>query len=327
VLALYRVRVETLRASCGAFEPFPGRYFFALNTMRFCYLDESGVPELNGGTSHFVLLGMSVIGESWKSKDTEITNIKRRYGLEQEEIHSGWIARRYVEQEKIKDFESLSSDERRKAVLKSREALLVKKAAVKGLAAVQDDRKNFKKTEPYIHLTLSERRQLLQDIVDLVHGWNDCQLFAECTDKTTFRVRPPTTPPFEEAFEQVISRFHAYLNATHTYGLIVQDQNESVVKRLTELMRKFHRKGTRWTDEIRYLVETPLFVDSSLTSMVQVADLCAYATRRFCENNEIRLFDPIFSRFCRSGTKLVGIRHYTNRMNQGGRICHCQICK
>lgn len=86
-------------------------------------------------------------------------------------------------------------------------------------------------------------------------------------------------------------------------------------------MRVFHERGTRWTDQIRLLVETPLFVDSQLTSLVQVADVCAYAARRFCEKGEAELFNLIFPRFHQAGTRLVGVRHYTGR-----RQCTCQIC-
>lgn len=295
--------------------------------MHFCYLDESGVPELNAGTSHFVLLGLSIPGGTWKQKDTEVTKIKRRYGLENKEIHSGWLARRYPEQEKIKDFEKMSSDDRRKTMEAAREAFLFKKAAIKGLAAVTEDRKNFRKTAAYIHLTFAERQAVLKEIAQLVKGWNDCYLFAECTDKTTFSSKPPRTPPLEEAFEQVVSRFHKHLESIHDHGLLVQDQNETVVLRLTEMMRQFHGKGTRWTEQIRWLVETPLFVDSSLTSMVQVADLCAYATRRYCDKGETVLFDDIYDRFRRVGTHVVGIRHYTNRSASCGRVCACRICK
>lgn len=291
--------------------------------MRICYLDESGTPELVGGTSHFVLLGLSIQGETWKSKDNEITLIKRRFGLERAEIHSGWLTRRYLEQERIPNFEFLGEADRRAAVQKARDAMLVKKAALHGPASVQEDRKNFRKTAPYVHLTLAERRELLRQIVDTVRGWDDCRLSAECTDKLSFKGVAPRTPPYEEAFTQVVDRFHRFLeNQPPTqYGFLVQDYNDTMARRLTELMRVFHERGTRWTDQIRLLVETPLFVDSQLTSMVQVADVCAYAVRRFCEKGETELFDPIFPKFHRVGTRLVGVRHYTGPQRCTYRIC------
>ena len=127
--------------------------------MRICYLDESGTPELTEGTSHFILLGLSIAGESWKSKDNEITVIKRRFGLAGAEIHSGWLSRRYPEQERIPDFETLGLAQRRAAVQEARDEFLIRKAALKGPASVQEDRKNFRKTTPYIHLPLAERRE------------------------------------------------------------------------------------------------------------------------------------------------------------------------
>lgn len=291
--------------------------------MRICYLDESGTPELTGGTSHFILLGLSIQGETWKSKDNEITVIKRRFGLERAEIHSGWLTRRYLEQERIQDFEALGVADRRAAVQQAREMMLLKKAALHGPKSVEEDRKNFRKTAPYIHLTLAERRELLLQITETVGRWDDCRLFAECTDKRSFGGQPPSTPPYEEAFTQVVTRFHRFLETqvSPEHGLLVQDHNESVARRLTELMRVFHERGTRWTDQIRLLVETPLFVDSQLTSMVQVADVCAYATRRFCEKGETELFDRIFPKFHSVGTRVVGVRHYTGRQR-----CACRIC-
>ena len=296
--------------------------------MRICYLDESGTPELTGGTtSHFILLGLSIQVETWKPKDAELATIKRRYGLEGQEVHTGWMARRYLEQERIPDFERLGTADRRTSVQRARDEFLVRKAALRGPAAVESDRKTFRKEAPYIHLTLLERRELLRDVLRAVRGWDDCRLFAECTDKTTF-ARPPRTPPFEEAFTQVVTRFHRYLagEMPPEHGLLVQDKNETVSKRLTDMMQSFHRAGNRWIREFALIIETPLFVDSALTSMVQVADVCAYATRRFCEKRETDLFDLIYPKFARAGARVVGIRHYTNRDEVSGRRCSCRIC-
>ena len=64
------------------------------------------------------------------------------------------------------------------------------------------------------------------------------------------------------------------------------------------------------------LIETPFFVDSALTNMVQVADVCAYAFRRFFEKGETDLFDRIYRRMDRRGSTVVGARHYVQ-----GRRC------
>lgn len=296
--------------------------------MRICYLDESGTPDLGGGTSHFVLLALSIQGETWKAKDTEISLIKQRFGLAKAEVHTGWMTRRYLEQEAIASFDTLGIAQRKAAVRQARDAFLIRKAALQGPMSVQEDRKNFRKTDPYIHLTLQERKEVLVQIANAISKWDDCRIFGECIDKRTFGGRAPHTPPYEEAFTQVVTRFHRYLDEAldpKEYGLLVQDHNDTVARRLTELMRIFHERGTRWT-ALPLLVETPLFVDSTLTSMVQVADVCAYATRRFCENGETGLFDIIYPKFNKAGTRLVGVRHYTRRDQLGGRQCKCRIC-
>lgn len=206
--------------------------------MRICYLDESGTPELGGGTSHFVLVGLSIQAESWKTKDAEIARIKQRFGLQRAEIHTGWMTRRYMEQERIPNFEGMGVAERREAVQRARDEFLVRKAALRGPASVQEDRKNFKKTAPYIHLTLAERREILRQIAEAVARWDDCRLFAECTDKRSFRGLPPRVPPFEEGFTQVVSRFHRFLEdlVPPEHGLLVQDHNQTMASRLTHLI-------------------------------------------------------------------------------------------
>ena len=129
----------------------------------------------------------------------------------------------------------------------------------------------------------------------------------------------------EQAFEQIVSRFEKYLRnseseAQKNFGLIVHDNNETIARKHTETMRVFHKTGTLWTN-IERIIETPLFVDSSLTTMVQVADLCSYALRRFLENGEKILFDSVMKRADRIQNTTVGVRHFTD-MN-----CTCEICQ
>jgi hypothetical protein len=253
----------------------------------------------------------------------ETNRIKGQYGLLGKEIHASWMAGRYVEQEKTQGFEALDWAARRQSVEKEREAVLLRIAALKGPEQTKNAKKNFRMTAPYIHLTRDQRLACLRSIADLVDSWYDCRLFAEAIDKSSFGTQPPKQPPFEEAFAQVVSRFHAFLEergGDRDHGLLVQDNNPTAAGRLTQLMRSFHQAGTLFT-QIRRIVETPLFVDSGLTSMVQLSDLCAYSTPRFFENNGVDLLDRIYPLFHRVGKRLVGFRHYT-----GMRKCQCRVC-
>jgi len=73
--------------------------------MFLCYIDESGTPESPGNTSHFILAGLAIPIDKWKSCDMDISVIKKKYSLPEVEIHTGWMLREYPEQTKIINLE------------------------------------------------------------------------------------------------------------------------------------------------------------------------------------------------------------------------------
>lgn len=282
--------------------------------MYICYLDESGTIETASSSSHFVLLGFAIPASTWKKKDIEISSVKKKFELEIVEIHTGWMLRNYPEQKYIPDFESLDYSSRRKAVMGARALNL---SRPRSNAKQKELLKNFRKTLPYVHLTFDERRTFVESLMRIIGTWADCRLFGDVHDKRY----SSGDKAYEHAFEQIVTRFNTYLSqAVGAMGLLVQDHNETICRKLTAKMRDFHRIGTLWS-EIDNIIETPLFVDSQLTSMVQIADLCAYATRRFFEKGETQLFDLIYDRFDRHKGRLVGLRHYT-----GIQSCLCRVC-
>lgn len=292
--------------------------------MYLCYVDESGTPDLPGNTSHFVLAGLSVPIWHWKSCDRDINAIKKKYAFQDSEIHVAWILRPYVEQTRIANFESLDYGQRTSEVERLRRAELLRLQRTNPKQYKQT-RKNYRNTQSYVHLSYSERRGLIKELAECVSRWGFARLFAECVDKVHFDPTRATSSVDEQAFEQIVSRFEQYLQsvsgagATRSYGLLIHDNNTTVAKKHTELMKKFHQAGTLWVD-VDSIIETPLFVDSQLTSMVQIADLCAYSLRRYLENSEEEFFDPIFQRADRKDSIVVGVRHFTNMS------CTCKLC-
>jgi hypothetical protein len=192
-------------------------------------------------------------------------------------------------------------------------------------SSLKQAKKNYKQTAQYIHLTYAERKNYILDLAKCISNWNSARLFAECIDKVFFDPSKAKQTTDEQAFEQLVSRFEQFLKHTNTkttndcYGLLIYDNNETVAKKHTELMTRFLSSGTLWT-KIDRIIETPLFVNSELTSMVQIADICAYSLRRYLENNEEELFDHIFKRADTYCNKKVGVRHFT----KAG--CKCKIC-
>ena len=291
--------------------------------MYLCYMDESGTPDLPGNTSHFILVGLAIPVWHWKKCDHEIAQLKKKHSLDDKEIHCAWMLRRYLEQNKIKNFSKLRHEDRRTEVEKFRNAELLRLQRKSG-TRYRQAKKNYCKTAAYIHLTENERKEFIAEAANSLSQWGFARLFAECVDKVHFD--PRRHSPYnlgEMAFDQVVSRFEQYLQVTGTtqqnYGLLIHDNNQTVAKRHTDLMRGFHREGTRWTT-VENIIETPLFVDSQLTSMVQLADICSYALRRYLENGEEDLFRLVFDRADRKDGSVVGVRHFTDSS------CVCHIC-
>ena len=297
--------------------------------MYVCYLDESGTTgTTTGDTSHFVLAGVSIPIWRWRDADREVSSVLRRYGLAAAELHTAWMLRKYIEQSKIPDFEQLGPADRRREVNRRRKSALARLGGTVNKARRSRARKLHRNTDPYVHLTWDERRQAVLDVAQTVSNWGFARLFSECVDKSHFDpVRSPRSID-EQAFEQVVSRFEKYLQNVRppaaglqrNHGLLVHDNNQTVARKHTRMMRSFHAGGTLWTS-VHCIIETPLFVDSELTRMIQIADLCAYALRRYLENDETWLFEPIFGRADRIGEVAVGVRHFSPP------DCDCAICE
>ncbi len=293
--------------------------------MYLCYIDESGTSDIPGNTSHFILAGLSVPIWHWKDCDREVESIKKKYALEDLEIHIAWILRPYLEQNRIANFDSMNYQQRRTQVEQYRKQELLRLQRVRNPKLYRQTKINYRKTDNYIHLTYVERQKLIYEIAQRISGWGFARLFAECVDKIYFNPYKSARSIDEQCFEQVVSRFEQYLQqiekstTNSCFGLIIHDNNQTIAKKHTQLMKSFHQKGTLWT-KIVNIIETPLFVDSQLTSMVQIADICAYALRRYLENDDQTLFDLIFQRADRKDEIVVGIRHFTKPQ------CACKIC-
>ncbi len=295
--------------------------------MHLCYIDESGTPEITGNTSHYVLAGLTIPIDKWKSCERDIQKVKDKYFLSTGEIHTAWIVRRYLEQSKIPNFETLSYAQRRFEVEKYRRAELLRLNSPRTKKQYSQTKKNFAQTEAYVHLSFNERIQFIQEIAQKIGSWKFARLFAECIDKIHFNTATSPLSIDEQAFEQIVSRFEQYLqiytksSRITQFGLLIHDNNETVCKKHTSMMQQFHKIGTFWT-QLKNIIETPLFVDSQLTSMIQLADVCSYALRRYLENSETTIFQEIFKLADAKNGKVVGVRHFTNPS-----ICSCLICQ
>ncbi|MFM9968022.1 MAG: DUF3800 domain-containing protein, partial [Burkholderiales bacterium] len=154
--------------------------------MYLCYIDESGTPDVPGNTSHFILCGISIPVWRWKNAEREIASVLAPYNLENEEFHTAWLLRAYLEQTRIPNFASMSYDARRSACMRERTANLLALQKSNKQKLYKQFKKNYRHTEAYIHLTYEERKAAAKAVARTIAGWGFARLFAECIDKVHF---------------------------------------------------------------------------------------------------------------------------------------------
>jgi hypothetical protein len=309
------------------------------------YTDASGTPELQDHSKEYVVVGVALPDSAWQKLDSEVFSIKQRYGLLQTraELHARDFCVSFTEQDEIPDFQSLGWNERRAAVVEVRARKLREYTGAKRARKA----KSFEETGPYVHLTRTERSALLQDVLDAVGGFGELVLFAEAVRKSH-----ASADIVSQAFTQVVSRFDSFLErknqrSRRTFerlcekypklkreaaelgpaekGLLIMDEEPAREASYRTMLASFRDSGHPW-GQLKHVIEAPFFVDSSLSAAVQVADICAYAIRRYVEHGpskgtaEEANFKRIFGRFDR-GAKLHGIRHYCAKGT-----CECLVC-
>ena len=241
------------------------------------------------------------------------------------EIHVAWMLRDYKEQNSVNGFEKLSADQRRAAVVRVREGLIEKCKKARDAKGRKSLEKNFKNTEPYIHLTLAERTRFVYELAKKIKGWRYARLFAVIVDKKKYTPPKPEITPLSQAFERIVTKVENYLKHisfgnSKEYGLLIHDECETAAATHIKNMRRYFRQGT-FKSRITHIIETPLFVASEQTNMIQIADLCAYAIRRFFDCGERDIYDLIKSRADMLNNANVGFNHYTT-----DKQCPCELC-
>lgn len=319
---------ETPSDSQGLAAPRVFSFFPTCNTlpvMYLLYVDESGVPNPHPSqTSHYVMIGLAVHVGTWFALTSRVRRLKSAYTLdgdtEKLELHAAWLLHAFREQSVIPNFADLSRRARYDAVQEWRKRRQSEDWPNLRPGAKERERKDFRKTEPYIHLTRDEREQLCRKALGIVGDHKrGVTLFGQAIDK---QVLPAGVDAAEMAFSRLIDSFEIFLqhHAENPWGVVVVDDDRTQKDRYTRMLQRLqqtehHRGG------VDRVIEAPFFLDSRSNSGVQVADLCAFALRRYLENREEERFAKIFPRFHRASEGgLCGLRHLTSVG------CACKIC-
>ncbi len=293
--------------------------------MYLLYVDESGVPNPHPSqTSHYVTMGLAVHVGTWFALTRRIKKLKLAYALEGEierlELHAAWLMHAYREQSLIPSFDGLSRRDRYDAVQTWRRCR--QQNDWPGLAPRlrERERKDFRKTEPFVHLTREERERLCLEALKIVgEHRKGITLFAQAIDK---RVLPSAADATSEAFSRLIDSFEIFLQhqPDNPWGMVVVDHDEAQKDRYTAMLHRL-QQTEHHLGGVDRIIESPFFLDSQSNSGVQVADLCAYSLRRYLENGEEEKLTAIFPKFYREeGVGLCGLQHFT------APGCGCMIC-
>lgn len=174
------------------------------------YLDASGAPQLSDATRHYALVGAAVHENTWFALDKRVRGLKRGYAFPGEdfELHVKDFNTNIDEQAKIPNFESLNFVDRRGQVMVLRDARLRETSDPNKREQLK---RKFRMTHPFVHLTRGQRSKLYEDALDLVGGHTGLVLFGEAIDKQHPAVQSGNVDCVGQAFEQVVSRFDAFL--------------------------------------------------------------------------------------------------------------------
>lgn len=124
-------------------------------------------------------------------------------------------------------------------------------------------------------------RNALADAVIDLFGTYSMTLFMMVIDKQRLIARYAyPAPPARLAYEFMIERFDRYLQAQSDVGMIVSDDQKGEEKIIRDAHESYRRGGTSQA-RIDRVIETPFFVPSHRSWMIQVIDVAAFWCNRW----------------------------------------------
>ena len=166
-----------------------------------------------------------------------------------------------------------------------------------------------RRNPPWKGMSRDEAQGVIKAVLTVLESsYESARAFACAVHKPSY----PDRDPMELAFEDLCSRFDRYLFRTkgegnRDRGILILDESTHETT-LQKMARDFRTLGTQW-GVIRNLAETPLFVDSKASRLVQLADHVAYAVFRRYNAGDANDFDIIARRFDASGGTIHGLAH------------------
>lgn len=173
----------------------------------------------------------------------------------------------------------------------------------------------------------ARREEIIREALGILSAsHSSVDLFAVAVHKETCKEQLGKDP-VEYAYEEICGRFDRNLTIINRdlgenhRGLVIMDKT-SYEESLQNLAQKFRKIGAR-RGNFRNLSEVPMFVDSRMSRIIQLADLVAWATWRRYERQDTRYLDLILNRFVQKekGRVIHGLVHF-----KPSGPCYCPAC-
>ena len=181
-----------------------------------------------------------------------------------------------------------------------------------------------RRTRPWRGMDPDEAKGVIKAVLDVLRrSYDSARAFACAVHKASY----PDRDPMELAFEDLCSRFDMYFNRLRAEGdrqrgLLILDESAHKTT-LQRMAREFRTLGTQW-GVIRNLADTPLFIDSRASRLVQLADHVAYAVPVFGRYNarDANYIDVMSAKF----DSVDGVVHGLSYKQKHDPHCMCIAC-
>lgn len=262
--------------------------------MYLYFLDESGG---NNKPLPFVMAGVGIEASEWTRCEHRLQLIKNEYKIGDNEIHSSVLWGGYKEQELIPDFDSLGYEDRRaRCEAVQREQVLSLKAKLKA-KQIKQMQEGQEKRKPYLHLTLTERHNLLEAFIREFVTWKKVFWTAVLIEHENSGQAAVPAKKYGNAFIHTISSVGVFLeqqnkklaktasvkNAASTLCVLVHDVSSHAG--LAATITPFFNNPATGT----HFGSALLYADSKHANLLQLADACTHAVRIYRDKKDDRL--------------------------------------
>ena len=150
---------------------------------------------------------------------------------------------------------------------------------------------------------------LASDIADFILQ-SHITLFGVVINKDVYMKRSygPSNTIVNTTLEEIVNRYHLYLQRHRTMGMIVSDAStDGFDSNIRNTYEYFRERGTRFV-KLNRIIDTIFFTPSETVIGIQIADFVSYALKRSYENSDSGVFSKIKTKFDHHNGKTHGLK-------------------